>query len=371
MAFNVNNMLEVVIEFEVEKGGFMEFPCVEMCTLTELNMTESVKFHVPLLYLQLEDGIGFFTKFPFIDGCRIRITILINSKTFQRVEFRVFNHNTILTRMGQTVTIDAYLNCPKYWFTSSCAGYRGSTSQVIKQIAETCGFGTDCDSTQDSQLWMQGNMTYAEFVKYLTQRGFGGKGSYMMSGLTLSQSLVYKNVNKLPDSGVKVATFTQSEGFFLATDFSINSNSGLNNGGGGGYASLMRMQTTSETKDTTYKTIDVKKKESNVNIDIDLVSEVQRSKVLFSHFNPEQSANLWEGVYQNDRYSRLYTINCNMIINSPTPLTLLTPYTLSAYNAEGVVDTQNSGTYIVDTRCMIIRGNKYGERITACRMGVN
>lgn len=370
MGFNVNNMLEVVIEFEVEKNGFMEFPCVAMCTLTELNMTESVKFHVPLLYLQLEDGIGFFNKFPFTDGCRIRVTILINSKVFQQVEFRVFNHNTVLTPTGQTVTIDAYLNCPKYWFTSSCVSYNGSTAQVIKQIANTCGFGVDCDSTQDTQLWMQGNMTYAEFVKYLTQRGFAGKGSYMMSGLTLSQSLVYKNVNNLPDSGYKVATFTESDGFFLATDFSVSSNSGLNNGGGGGYASLMRKQTTN-ANDITYKTLDVKKKESNVNIDTDVVSEVQRSKVIFSYFNPEQSVNLWEGVYQNDRYSRLYTINCNMIINSPTPLTLLTPYSLTAYNGEGVIDMKNSGTYIVDTRCMIIRGNKYGERISACRMGVN
>lgn len=370
MAFNVNNMLEVVLEFEVKKDEFMEFPCTEMCTLTELNMTESVKFHVPLLYLQLEDGIGFFTKFPFTDGCRIRVTILINSKVFQQVEFRVFNHNTVLTPTGQTVAIDAYLNCPKYWFTSSCMGYKGSTSQVIKQVASTCSFGADCDATQDTQLWMQGNMTYAEFVKYLTQKGFAGKGSYMMSGLTLSQSLVYKNVNNLPDSGVKVATFAESEGFFIATDFSVSSNSGLNNGGGGGYASLMRKQTTN-ANDTTYKTLDVKKKESNVNIDTNVVSEVQRSKVTFSYFNPEQAVNLWEGVYQNDRYSRLYTINCNMIINSPTPLTLLTPYSLTAYNAEGAIDTKNSGTYIVDTRCMIIRGNKYGERISACRMGVN
>ena len=278
--------------------------------------------------------------------------------------------NSAANNAGVTVAIDAYLNCPKYWFTSSCMGYKGSTSQVIKQVASTCGFGEDCDATQDTQLWMQGNMTYAEFVKYLTQKGFAGKGSYMMSGLTLSQSLVYKNVNNLPDSGVKVATFAESEGFFIATDFSVSSNSGLNNGGGGGYASLMRKQTTN-ANDTTYKTLDVKKKESNVNIDTNVVSEVQRSKVTFSYFNPEQAVNLWEGVYQNDRYSRLYTVNCNMIINSPTPLTLLTPYSLTAYNAEGAIDTKNSGTYIVDTRCMIIRGNKYGERISACRMGVN
>ena len=42
MAFNVNNMLEVVLEFEVEKDKFMEFPCIEMCTLTELNMISAV-----------------------------------------------------------------------------------------------------------------------------------------------------------------------------------------------------------------------------------------------------------------------------------------------------------------------------------------
>lgn len=371
MGFNVNNMLEVVIEFETAKDEFTEFPCIELCTLTELNLTESVKFHVPLLYLQLEDGIDFFNKFSFTDGCRIRVTILINSKTFQQVEFRIFNHNTTLTTVGRTVTIDAYLNCPKYWFTSACTAYRGSTSQVMKQIATLCDFGSDCDSTQDSQLWMQGNMTYSDFVRYLTQRGFAGKGSYMMSGLTLSKSLIYKNVNKLPDSGIKVATFNQSEGFFLATDFSITSNSGLNNGGGGGYASLLRMQTMSSAKDTTYNKLDVKKKESNVNIDTTVVEEVKRSKTMFSHFNPDQSLNFWEGVYQNDRYARLYTVNCNMIINSPTPLTLLTPYTLSAYNANGVIDTKNSGVYIVDTRCIVIRGNKYAERISACRMGVN
>lgn len=371
MGFNVNNMLEVVIEFETSKDTFTEFPCVEMCTLSELNLTESVKFHVPLLYLQLEDGVNFFGQFPFVDGSRIRVTILINSKAFQRVEFRMFNHVRTLTTMGHSVKIDAYLNCPKYWFGSSCASYRGSSSQVMKQIASLCKFESEVDSTQDAQLWMQGNLTYAEFVKYLTQRGFAGKGSYMMSGLTLSQTLLYKNVNKLKDSGIMVATYSQSSDFFNATDFNITSNSGLNNGSGGGYASLLRMQTTAEGTDKTYKNLDVTKKESNINIATDLISEVERSKVVFSYFNVDQSNNLWEGVYQNDRYSRLYSINCNMIINSPSPLTLLTPYSLSAYDANGVIDTKNSGTYIVDTRCIIIRGNKYGERISACRMGVN
>ena len=370
MAFNINNQLEVVIEFETSKEVFTEFPCTDVCTLSELNMTESVKFHVPLLYLQLEDGIEFFSHFPFTDGCRIRITILINSQPFQRAEFRVFNHISTLTAVGKTFKIDAYLNCPKYWFGSDCVGYRGSTSQVIQQIALLNKFQTDCDTTQDSQLWMQGNMSYADFVRYLTQHGFAGVGSYMMSGLSLTQTLVYRNVNKLTEANIKVATYADSPGFFKATDINISSNSGLNNGGGGGYASLLREQKTN-AKDATFNSLDVKLKEQNINIDTNLVSEVKRSKVQFSYFNPDQSPNLWQGVYQNDRYSRLYTINCNMIIDSPTPLTLLTPYSLSAYMPGGGVDTKNSGVYIVDTRCIIVRGNKYAERISSCRMGVN
>ena len=370
MAFNINNLLEAIIEVEVAKDTFLEFPCVDACMLSELNMTESVKFHVPLLYLQLEDGVEFFNQFAFVDGCRIRITILMGGKPFQGTVFRVFNHTSTLNPTGQTIKIDAYLDCPIYWFSSSCKGYRGSSAQVIREIANLCKLGCEADSTQDSQLWMQGNLSYAEFVRYLTQRGFAGKGSYMMSGLTLSSNLLYKNVNKISDPQVKVAAYTESSGFFKATDMNIYSNSGLNNGGGGGYASLMRKQDVSG-EDATYSKLNVTMKESNINFDTTLASDVSRSKVNFSYFNPDQSMNYWEGVYQNDRYSRLYTVNVDMIIDSPTPLTLLSPFSLSAYQSQGQIDAKNSGMYIVDTRCLIIRGNKYGERISACRMGVN
>lgn len=370
MGFYVENRLIVVVEIEVGDDVFVEFPNFPGNALNEINLTESTKFTVPTLFLSLEDTIGFFDKYPLLDGQRIRISLSLADSAQKSYTFRIFSHRDTFSGNSTSVAIDGYLDCPTYWFTSSCAGVRGSTSEVISKIAERCGMTSAVSTTQDSQLWMQGNMTNAEFVQYLTKRGFSGTHSYMVSCVYLESMLVYRDVNNLPDSGYRVSLHTLSEGYYYASDYSITSNSGLNNGLGG-YASMMREQRATVENEKTINELNVKTSNSFLNLDQSLARTIGRSQVFFSCLNPDVNQNLWQGLYQNNRYSKLFTVNCNLVIVSPTDLRPLCPFQLSSLTPNGDIDSIKSGTYITDTRSIVIRGSRYVERITATRLGYN
>lgn len=369
MSYKLRNRLEVMVEIS-SNGEYVEFPLGQSCTLSELNIIESTRLFIPTLYLQVEDGIGFFQQYPLIDGTKIRISMVTQGTVLTQSEFVVYGSRNNFNGSGSTYKIDGYLNAPLYWFASSCECYKATSSSVISQIAAYCGLNSDTVSTADSQLWAQGNRTYCAFVHYLTSHGYRSGTSYLVSAVTADGTLKLRDVNNLTDEMQNVVCYTTKENYYTCTDINITSESAISNGFGGGYAFSLVNQQTNGTPQIC-KELSVKVNEKNLNLDADLGKAVKRSRIAHGYIRADTNQNFWLGTYQNERYAKVYTVNADLIINSYTKLTPLSRFNLVTLDEQHQADETNSGTYIVVSRCIIIRGANYAERITATRQGMN
>lgn len=362
MSYKLRNKLEVSISI-TQNSNIVDVPLDKYCALSELNITESTKYTVPLLYLELQDASQFFTSNPLSDGQLLTVSILTNGIALQQSKYRVYSFKTRFTGTAVTVQIDAYLDCPKYWFESSFNTYNNNTSSVISEIANKCNLKSDVVVTNDKQLWCQGNMTNSKFCHYLAKHGYKTSSSYMVLALNAKGTLIYRDVNNLKNDGYfSVTQYTQVENSYTATDVQVSSISGLNNCIGGGYGiSLLDQE-----KNKIHDSLTVSK---SIDYNTEVAKSIKQSIVRFSNIRPDVSSNFWLGTYQNSRFSKLFSAEASLIINSYTQITLLNRINLTALLYDGTPDKINSGEYIVDTRTIIIRGVNYAERITACRLG--
>ena len=368
MGYQLKNRLDVAIEYEVSDGQYIELPLAQGTTLTELYMVESTKLSVPTLYVQIEDGLKYFTQYALLDGRRIAVSLSINGQPLVQSRFRIFGFSSNYNGKTTTYKIDGYLDCPLYWFGTSCNCYNGTSSYVISEVARLCGLNAYTDQTHDSQLWAQGNMTYNDFVSYVVKHGYRNNNSYMVRCLWLDKSLLYKDVNSITTPTANVIANSSKDGYFTCTDLNIKANSGLNNASGG-YASIV--QTSDITGDNLYNKLTVNKGEAYLNTNQQINSQIKRGVVQYGYISPNMNENYWLGTYQNFRYAKLYNVDCAMIINNPSSLRPLSAFNLVANDTEDTMDTSDSGLYIVDTRTICIKGVTYAERINATRKGVN
>lgn len=362
MGYQLKNKLTIAIYVEVN-GQRLEVPLTSQTTLTEMYLVESTRQSVPTLYLQLEDGDRFFSQCPLLDGQRIYVVVQPYNQQAVQYSFRVYSYSSQFNGLTNTYRIDGYLDCPKFWFGTSCGSYNGSTSSVINQVASQCGIFAECDTTHDSQLWMQNNRTFNDFVRYLTAYGYVNDNSYMVRSLNLNNTLVYRNVNAIVNHACEVVAYSQKEGAVLATDIRVKSNSGLNNAVGG-YSSIMQGE-------QAYKNLTVDQTERNLALNADINSQIGRGKIGHSYVSFNQYSDYWKAAYQNLRYSKLYSVDCAFLTSQVTPLNPLKAFRLAVPESQGELDVSDSGLYIVDTRTICVRGVTYAERINGTRKGVN
>ena len=368
MGYQLQNRITVVIEYEVETNQFIEVPIDSGTTLTQMYMVESTKIAIPTLFLQLEDGLLFFTKYALLDGRRIKISLLTSGQAIQQCTFRIFSFQSEFNGKVNTYKIDGYLDCPLYWFATSCQTYRGSSSSVLNQIAVRCGLTYTGDVTHDSQLWVQGNRTNCDFVNYVATHGYKSNTSYMVKCVYLQGALAYKDVNAITSSKYTVVVDDTREGCYVATDINIRANSGLN-GANGGYASLMNVNDLSQS--ASYNSLVTINTERSPNFNTGINQQIKRGIVDFNCLSTDANEHFWAGTYQNFRYSKLYNVECSMMLNTVSELYPLVGVNLSVNETSKTLDTSDSGLYVVNTRTVCVIGVNYGERITCTRKGVN
>lgn len=361
MGYQLKNKLSLSIYVE-HNQQLVEIPLTGQTTLTQMYLVESTRQAVPTLYLELQDGDKFFSAYPILDGQRIVVVVQPYESVTRQYVFRVFSFSSNFTGITTQYKIDAYADHVNYWFGTSCEGYNGSTSSVIQTIASKCGLTSEVDATHDSQLWMQSNRTYNDFVSYLSSNGYVNDESYMVRCLRLDSTLVYKNVNQIKQPLCEVVVYTEKQGAVLATDANVKSNSGLNNMQN--YSAVMQGP-------DAYTNLSFTPTENNLSINTQINSQVKRGKISYQYVGFNTYTDYWKARYQNNRFAKLYNVDCSFITPSVTDLSPLNAFQLSIPDSEGQLDVSDSGLYIVDTRTICVAGVSYAERINATRKGIN
>lgn len=367
MGYIVANSIEVSVFI-----NNVEIPLGVNNLLNFLHMGNTTHGGLPTCHFAITDVERVFDTISLQDGIPIRITVKPGTTTTQTYNFRKFHSKKVFNGNAYVYEVDGYWDAPKYWMSTSVAGIRGTSSDVLSQIASTCGLKYDGVTTNDSQLWMPRNRTYFEFANKTVSRAYLNDQSCMNFGVDLTGTLLYRNVNALPSPTKKLIHAQLVQGAYTVMQYTPMAKSGLNNKMTG-YANARNDQSTILTADSTaYSTLQVTSDSTSRLFNDTLASQVARGYQSYGGLDVGNTHESYEkAVYQNLRYGNLFSLDVVFFMYTPTDITLFDTFSFAADNEYEQQDVDYSGNYATVARAMFITGATYSERILGTRQGTN
>jgi hypothetical protein len=269
-------------------------------------------------------------------------------------------------------TISGIWDNVTYWNTTSFSGVNGTSSDVLRAIADKCGFTFDGDVTNDSQLWLPKNQSNSSFARTVASHGFLDSKSCMVLGLDLDNTLIYKNVNKVSEGKYKLLAYQDAKDSITVADFKVDFKSGFNNLLSGYHNMRYAQSTTQEQTQEVLDTLAFASNSRNPDYNRKVKERIARGQVRFGpidvgnvHRNYEKAS------YQNARYKALFSTNIELLIPMSTPIKLLDTVNFSSQKENGSKDTVSSGVYTISGKAIYIQGATYAEKLVGCRHGTN
>jgi hypothetical protein len=338
----------------------IQFPLDTMNVLGFLHVGWSTRKLLPTFHMSISDVQHVLDQVELQDGIPIRIVVKPYSSTTVTYNFRKFHHKKQFNGNCFIYEMDGYLDVVKYWTGTANAGIRGTSNDVLSQIAQQCGLQYDGVSTNDSQLWMQRNRTYGEFATNTAWRGYVSDTSFVRCGVDPRGILMYRDVNNLPPPQSTIVLGQFVNGSYTAVDYEPAAKSGLNNKMVGDVANAAHNQL-SFTPDSTSPLL-------NLAVRSQMVTGYQSFggiDVGNTHDNYEKA------LYQNIRYANLYGLDVEFLMQTPTPFTLFDTFTFSVDQESNKQDVAYAGTYTVAAKAFLVSGANYAEKLLGVRQGTN
>lgn len=371
MGYIVANRLEVSLFI-----GDKEYPLGlgQGNVLNFFHIAASTKFRLPSVCFSVLDVTHALDKLTPQDGIPLRIAIKANESQTRTYTFRKFNSRRVLTGDAWDYTIDGYWDAPRFWNGTAVNGIQGTSDEALASIAKDCGLKYDGTSTADSMLWMPANKKMHEFVSHISNSAYADPTSLMKWGVDLDGTLRYRNVNNLPDKNKpkQLVAYQKVKGAYTVVDYQPSSKSGFTNASTG-YMNTRYLQSAigdqfSVIEDSIVVTSDSRAPDYNTKVrDLTTRGKVSHSPINFGNTHPQYS----RARYQNNRYSALYSMNLEFLINEDTNLQLFDTINFTTETEQQKEDRLYSGIYIVTGRVLYAKGATYAEKIYGTRMGLN
>lgn len=368
MGYNVNGRLEVSIfinnvEYPLDPGGN---------SLAFLHVGYSTKTLLPTVHFKLIDVLHSLDQVELQDAIPLRVVVKPASAATVTYNFRKFHHVKQFNGSSFEYEVDGYYDAPRYWTGTATGGIRGTSNDVLSQIASTCGIAYDGTSTNDAQLWMPRNRTFGEFAKQVAKRGYANDGSYMVLGVDAIGGMKYKDVNTLPDPTVKIVLGQYVIGAFTATDYQPQAKSGLNNKMTGYQNTRVQQSMTGDDTHTIHDQVTFTPDSNSPLFNIAIRDKIQQGYRTFSAIDVGNvHPNYERAVYQNIRFANTYSLGVEFNISTPTTLQLFDTFTFAVDTENQKQDVAYAGTYTVAAKAFLIVGANYAEKLLGVRQGTN
>lgn len=368
MGYVVQGRIEVSVfinnvEYPLDPGGN---------TLNFLQVGVTTKGRLPTCHMALTDTLHNLDQLNLQDAIPIRVVVKPLMGTTKTYFFRKFHHTKEFNGAAYQYSFDGYWDSVKFWTGTSVASIRGTSNDVLQGIASTCGLTYSGVTTNDAQLWIQRNRSYGEFVNAIQSRGYIDDTSYMVAAVDLTGTLLYRNVNNLPDPTQTVIAHNLSTTAFTAMDFRPVAKSGLGN-------KLTGYWNTRHTQSMVGATL------STPNDQLSFTPDVRSP--LFNTATKTQAArgyqtygaidvgnvhdNYERAVYQNQRFANLYSLEVEFLISTPTNFTLFDKFTFAIDAENQKQDLAYGGVYTIAGFALLVQGATYAEKLLGVRQGTN
>jgi len=306
------------------------------------------------------------------DGIPIRIVVKPQASSTIIYNFRQFHHKKQFNGSFFSYEIDGYLDFPKYWMGTSNVGIQGTSSSALASIANTCGLQFNGASTNDAQLWLPRNQTYAEFACSIADRGYITDSSYVELGVDFTGTLIYKDVNNLPTSQYTITLGQLDPSSFTASDYEPVARSGIVNKMTGYQNTKYGQSISSQTASTSFAQLAFTPDTTAPLYNTAMVGQIDRGYLSYGGLDVGNThENYDKAKYQNLRYSNLYSLDVKFLMRMPTGLNLFDTFTFSVDSEATKQDKAYAGTYIVSARSQFMTGANFAEMILGTRTGTN
>lgn len=348
-------------------------------TLADINslLIVSNRFDIlPTLRLDINDTKDIFGKGALTDGAIISVAVGNNEENALKnmMEFMyVSSPSESVKRSANRYLIYAIYNFPKFLYCQEPFGFHGTSSQCLQALASKCGLGFDGISTVDEMTWLNGNMKYGQFSKFITEHGYSNDSSLMDSCVDLTRNLRYKDLHAIKPE----YTFTDAPVANMELEKKITlkeiyfKNIASANNSTFGYSSQM-VDYNLDGSVAVESQIAFDKTTGVVNIN---KNSYDQSGVVRNEIRPTNIGNFhpnWvKAYYQNKRYNALDSIQAEVYIENAAPLSVLDGAKISLMNPMTVSpDTVKAQNWIVSAKTIAISSRSYLEKYMLTTSGL-
>ena len=370
------------------KIGGIEYP-VTAGEINRISLHSSTRFPLPMAQIVLPDVQNVLNStIPITHGMSIVLSISDNETSATDVyKLRLFDIKETTDSSVRTYDMTCYYDAPEFIFGRYTGAIRGTSSYVMRSLAEASGLGYEGDQTNDRQIWYPGNRRMFALARYAERHAYRGEVSLMRFGVRLDGTLTYRDYYAVPDRDVVFSLRVPDvpgRTVYVADTFSQLASAGYFNAYTGYSHTLVYNDAVrGGTPDNPPLFSSITKK--NLSRKPMHNRMVTKGRLDFSYIDPGMSGeqvhpNFFRAEYSNLRASMLQNTGLEIVTRDRTSLDIMDKVRCIMSHREfgladyGLIeDTENpaDGTYIVTNKTIFLSNNRYAEKFHVLSDGID
>lgn len=330
-----------------------------------LQVFNNIHQYLPSLKLQIKDNSTLLLeKIGLADGTKISLQLGDGKSTAMTPEmtFKVVGDPEAAdTPMGEIFTISAVLDNVEWLRKVATGAFKGTSSNVVGELAKQAGLKFDGDSASDSMTWLTNNKTLAGMAHHVKERAWASSTSGFMLGVRDNATAVMKNVdtfmgnagtlfgvNGIPVIEKKIASKGAVNNNYVgygATSIELNPKN-----------SFMEFNKVATTLLNGRNSISSLMQQSVGDLGGRIMPQILNSGNVHEKF--------YEALHQNKRVLSTYSRDVELLVDVMSGVNILDSASLNLQSNSYFMLNSLRGSYVVSSLNRVIQNNRYLEKLT-------
>jgi hypothetical protein len=335
------------------------------CPYIQMDVADDLG--LPVLTMILNDSMGLLDDVvPLASDIHVVISIGLSEESLSHYEWRIYD----VIPLNNGKQIMAYGNAPRYAAEPASKSIRGTSKEVLRQLATDVGLGYDLVDTNDLQVWRPAGKRHINFARYVCAHSAATPDSVMAAAITANGVLRLRDLNTTPQP---VATLGYKSDYIPVREF-VAHNRGSNNLLGGYSRSMI-----TQSQDGAVTVTD--------SLNMSIVGRRNAHSRMGAHIrgglsdfspvmHPKNVHPLYtHAQYNNGRGRNLFNVECLVSYMSRTNLEPFDWITLDMSAGQGSTDLKrelliHNGLWCIMDKSVYVENFNYYERLTLRRTGL-
>lgn len=344
-------------------GGF-EFS-MDPKNMPLLQVFNNVNQHLPSLKLVIKDvSATLWNKVGIGDGTPISLQMGDGKgNTTPTMNFKVIGDpESKPTAMGEEFTISGVLDNVAWLRKVATGAFKGTSGNVIQQLAGQAGLQAVIDSSSDAMTWLTNNKTLAGMAAHVRSRAWASSTSGFILGVRDDKKAIFRNVDNILSGGLG-AIFGETG--IPVLDNKIKGKATMANNVAGYGATSIAIDPAKAFQEFNKVATTLINGRTGISSEIQGVVGSLGGRVFQQILNSGNvHEKFYEALHQNKRVLSTFARDVDVLVDQLSGVNLLDNALLDLRsNSYNKLDRVN-GRYAISAFNRVIQGNRYMERLT-------